>query len=299
MANLVYFNGLLRHEHEVNLSILDRSYLYGEGLFETMRATQGFIPFLQEHLSRLFKGLDLLQMHLDISGAKVEFALYQTLHHNRLKNAALRMTLSRENVDVGDWEPGENTNLIVVARPLPRIPPRLYAQGCSAHLVEDYRIAPDRLCQVKTTNYLRQLLAWRKAKEKGADEALLTNTSGRLVEGATTNLFLFDGEKYLTPSLEEGILPGVTRQILIDLMVKTRLPHEERGITLDDLFRAKEAFLTNSIKEIVPLTKVDNQIIGGGEVGPKTQHLMQLFKEDIQYRFERFESRRWGVENVV
>lgn len=299
MANLVYFNGLLRHEHEVNLSMLDRSFLYGEGLFETMRATQGFIPFMQEHLARLFKGMDLLQMHLDISGAKLEFALYQTLHHNRLKNAYLRLTLSRENVEIGDWTPSENTNLIVVAKNLPRIPQKLYSQGCSAWIVEDYKIAPDRLCQVKSTNYLRQILAARAAKEQGADEALLTNTSGRLVEGATTNLFLFDGERYLTPSLEEGILPGVTRQILIDLMVKSRLPHEERGITMEDLSRAKEAFVTNAIKEIVPLTKVNGNSIGTGDVGPKTQHLQQLFKEEMQYRFERFESRRWGVENVV
>ncbi len=299
MALMVYFNGLLRHDYEVNVPMLDRSYLYGEGLFETMKATQGFIPFLQEHLARLFKGMDLLQMQLDISGAKLEFALYQTLHHNRLKNAYLRLTLSRENIEMGNFEPSENTNLIVVARPLPRIPQRFYTQGATAEVSEDFKIAPDRLSQVKTANYLRQLLSWRTAKSHGADEALLTNTMGRIVEGATTNIFLHDGEKYITPSLEEGILPGITRQVAIDLMVKNRLPYEERGITLEDLFRAQEAFLTNSIKEIVPLTKVNGQIIGLGEVGPKTKYIQQLFREEVQFRFERFESRRWGVENVV
>src|SRR5436190_7089804 len=105
MSEFVYFNGLLRHESEVSVSMLDRSYLYGEGLFETMKASQGFIPFMQEHLNRLFKGMDLMQMHLDISGAKLEFALYQTLHHNRLMNAYLHLPLSRENLEIGNWEP--------------------------------------------------------------------------------------------------------------------------------------------------------------------------------------------------
>ena len=299
MAQLVYFNGLLRHDNEVSVSMLDRSYLYGEGLFETMKASQGFIPFLQEHLSRLFKGLDLLKMSLDISGSKLEFALYQTLHHNRLKNAYLRVTLSRENIEMGNFKPSENSNLIVVARSLPRIPQRFYAQGCSALLIEDFKIAPDRLSQVKTTNYLKHILSWRMAKEQGADEALLSNTSGNLVEAATANLFIHDGERYVTPPLEEGILPGVTRQVLIDLMVKNRLPYQERPLKLEELLNAKEAFLTNSIKEIVPLTKVNGQAIADGQPGAKTAQVQQLFREEIQFRFERFESRRWGVENVV
>lgn len=299
MPNYVYFNGLLRQESEISVSPLDRSYLYGEGLFETMKASQGFIPFLQEHLNRLFRGMELLKMKLDLSGAKLEFALYQTLLHNRLKNAYLRLTLSRENQEIGNFEPSENTNLIVFARALPRIPPKLYAQGCAGLIIDDYKIATDRLRQVKSTNYLRQLLAQRTAQEAGADEAILTNTMGRIVEGATTNLFFHDGEKYLTPPLEEGIIPGVTRQVLVDMMVKNRLGCEERPITETDLMNAKEAFLTNSIKEVMPMTQVNGKPIGDGKVGPKTQYIHQLYKEEIQFRFERFESRRWGVENIV
>jgi branched-chain amino acid aminotransferase len=298
MPNLVYFNGLLRTEEEVNLTPLDRSYLYGEGLFETMRATEGFIPFLDEHLTRLFRGMDLLNMKLNLSGAKLEFALYQTLHHNRLKNAYLRLTLSRENEAIGSIETSENTNLVVVAKPLPRIPQKIYDEGCSAMVSEEYKIAPDRLCQIKSTNYLRQLLAQREAREAGADEALMVNTYGRLVEGASSNLFLFDGKKFLTPPLEEGILPGITRQVVIDLLVKNRFSYEERPIDLAELWKMEEVFLTNSIKEIFPLTHANQKKIGSGKVGPQTQKMMQLFKEEVQFRLENFESRRWGVQDM-
>lgn len=296
MASLVYFNGSLRQENEVALSMLDRSYLYGEGLFETMRATQGFIPFLQEHLDRLFRGMDLLQMQMDISGAKLEFALYQTLHHNHLKNAYLRLNLSRENKEVGSTEPSENLNLIVMARPFIKIPQRIYKEGCSAVFVNDFKITPDRLRQVKSTNYLRQLLAQKLAEEQGADEALMTNTAGHLVEGARANLFLRLNGKWVTPPLEEGILPGVTRQVVIDLMVKNRIEHEERALEFSDLQKAEEAFFTNAIREIFPLTRVDEKPIALGKVGEATQYLMQMFREEIQFRFEKFESRRWGVQ---
>jgi len=298
MPTLVYFNGTLCQENEVSLSMLDRSYLYGEGLFETMKACQGFIPFLQEHLDRLFRGMDLLEMHLDISGAKLEFALYQTLHHNRLKNAYLRLNLSRENKELGSLEPSENLNLIVIARPLVKPPARIYRDGCSAYTVEDFKIAPDRLRQVKSTNYLRQLLAQRVAQEHGADEALMKNTYGRPVEGARANLFLWIEDKWITPPLEEGILPGVTRQIVIDLMVKNRIEHEERPLQTEDLQAAGEAFFTNAIRDVFPFSRLDGRPIGSGEVGKQTQRLMQMYKEEIQFRFERYESRRWGVQEL-
>ncbi|MFO1462707.1 MAG: aminotransferase class IV [bacterium] len=296
MSGLVYFNGMLKHEHEVSFWALDRSYLYGEGLFETMKATRGFIPFLTEHLQRLFRGMDLLRMQLNISSSKLEFALYQTLHHNRLKDAYLRLTLSRENHEMGKLQPGAGTNLVVLARPLDKPPAKLYSEGARAVVVEDFKISPDPLCQIKSTNYLRSVVAQRMAQEQGADEALLRNTAGNLAEGATMNLFLYDGQKVVTPPVSEGPLPGITRGAIIDLLVKNYLPYEERPVTLLDLLQAKEAFLTNSIKEILPLTRVNGQAIGNGLPGPETARISELFREELQFRFESFESRRWGVD---
>ncbi|HCU25345.1 MAG TPA: hypothetical protein DF383_10020 [Deltaproteobacteria bacterium] len=296
MNGLIYFNGMLKHEHEVTLWTLDRSYLYGEGLFETLKASQGFIPFLPEHLQRLFHGMEVLRMRFEISASKIEFALYQTLHHNRLKDAYLRLMVSRENREIGSMEIGEGSNVVVLARPFEKPPLRLYTEGMSAQLVEDFKIFPDPLCQVKSTNYLRPLLAHRMARESGYDEALLLNTFGNLAEGATGNLFIFDGKKILTPPLSEGPLPGVTRQVVLELMKKNYLDYEEGPIKMADLLAAEEAFFTNSIKEIAPLTSVNDKPIGTGKVGAQTQRLMELFQEELQYRLESFESKRWGVK---
>lgn len=296
MSGLVYFNGMLKHEHEVSLWTLDRSYLYGEGLFETMKATRGFIPFLGEHLQRLFRGLDLLRMPIDLSASKLEFSLYQTLHHNRLKDAYLRLTLSRPNKEIGNFEPGAGVNLLVVARALEKAPPKIYAEGVSAKVVEDFRISPDPLCQVKSTNYLRNVLAQRMAKDAGFNEALLLNSSGNLVEAATSNLFIHDGEKFVTPPVSEGALPGVTRRVVLELFAKNYLPFEERPLKVSDLLTAPEAFLTSALKEVLPLTRVNDKPIGKGTPGKETDRIASLFHEEKQYRIESFESKKWGVE---
>jgi branched-subunit amino acid aminotransferase/4-amino-4-deoxychorismate lyase len=296
MSGLVYFNGMLKHEHEVSLWTLDRSYLYGEGLFETMKASQGFIPFLPEHLHRLFRGLDLLRMPIDLSASKLEFSLYQTLHHNRLKDAYLRLTLSRQNKETGTFEPGDAVNLLVVAKALDKAPKKIYTDGAGAKVIEDFRISPDPLCQVKSTNYLRNLLAQRMAKEGGFDEALLLNSAGNLVEAATANLFIFDGDKFVTPPLSEGALPGVTRRIILELLEKNYLGFEERPLKVSDLLTAPEAFLTSALKEVMPLTRVNDKPIGRGSPGKETERVAALFNEEKQYRIESFESKKWGVE---
>jgi branched-chain amino acid aminotransferase len=299
MSGLVYFNGILVPESEVALSLKDRSYLYGEGLFETMKAEKGFIPFLQEHLSRLFGGVDLLNLNVSISLPKLEFSIEQTLLHNHLKDAYIRVNLSQESEEHGDFHPGQKTNLAIIVKPLKKAPARLYRQGATAKIYGGFRIHPDVFCAIKSANYLRYLLARRDAEKAGADEALLLNTQGRLVEGATTNFFLHDGSRWITPPLAEGPLAGVTRGVLLDMMRKNDVPVEEKAIAVEELRGAAEAILTNAIREIIPLSRVDDLPIGRGEVGAETRRLMELYQEEVQFRRERFESRMSGVEDVL
>lgn len=295
MSHYVYFNGTLKQEHEAKISILDRSYLYGEGLFETMRSYHGFIPYLHEHLNRFYNGLHLLNINADLSRAKLEFALYQILHHNRFKEAYLKLIFSRENLEFASMEVGDESNLVVVAKAIPKISAKFYSHGCSAQIIEDFKISPDVLCQVKSCNYLRYLLAQRNARQEGADEALMVNCFNRLVEGATSNLFIVKQGKVLTPPLEEGILPGVTRQVLLESMKKNNWDCEEMPLDQDDLKNADEAFLTSSIKEVMPLTHVNGQPIAEGRVGERSRAALQLLREETQFRIEAFQSRRWGV----
>ena len=292
MSGLIYFNGILLSEKEVGLPLKDRGYLYGEGLFETLKATGGCIPFLPEHLERLFDSLETLRFKLNVSAAKLEFAVYQTLYHNHLKDAYIRLNLSRENKELGDPEPGEKFNLIVMVQPIKKPNKKIMEQGSQAILFKDFKICPSPLTRVKSTNYLPYLTVKRFAQDQGVEEALLSNPNGNLVEGASTNLFLWNGKQWLTPPIGDGALPGVTRRVLLELMKRHKIPHSEQSLTPQDLSGAEEALLTNAIVEILPLTGWEGHPINGGGIGSQTQRLQELLREEIQYRLEIFESER-------
>jgi branched-chain amino acid aminotransferase len=128
------------------------------------------------------------------------------------------------------------------------------------------------------------------------DEAILTNGAGKIVEGSSTNIFLFDGKQWITPPHSDGPLLGITRKTVIELCKKNGIPCVEKSITTDQLTLAQEIILTNSIKEILPLTRVNYQTIGNGKIGEQTRRLQELFRDEIQYRIESFDSKRWRVE---
>jgi branched-subunit amino acid aminotransferase/4-amino-4-deoxychorismate lyase len=139
-------------------------------------------------------------------------------------------------------------------------------------------------------------MAKKEAGQSGAEEAILLNTAGRVAEAASSNIFIYDGVRWITPTLEEGVLPGVVRQVLLTVMRKNQILFEERPVEVSDLKNAREALLTNAIRELVPLTLLDGQPINRGAVGEQTRRLMDLFKEEIQYRFEQFESKTLGAK---
>lgn len=292
MSGMVYFNGMLLSETEVGLPLTDRSYLYGEGLFETMKAVNGCIPFLPEHLDRLFQSLETLRFRINVSAAKLEFAVYQTLFHNSLRDAYIRLNLSRENRELGDPEPGEKFNLVVIVKPLRKLAKKLLEQGCQAILFPDFKVCPSPLTRVKTTNYLPYIVAKRFAREQGADEALLCNQEGNLAEGASSNLFVYHRREWITPPVSDGALPGVLRRVILELMKRHGISHAERSISPNDLAGAEEAFLTNAIWDLMPLTHWEKTPLNGAGIGPQTHRIQGFLREEIQYRQEIFESER-------
>jgi len=280
---LVYLNGEFVDEEEAKVSILDRSYLYGEGLMETMKATRGFVPFLSEHSQRLFQGMKVLKIKFSLSISQLETAVYQTLERNQHGEAYLRITLSRLNQNLGSFLPSEGTNLLIVARPLSSFG-ELYEKGCSGNIIESVKLVPDGLSEMKSTNYLRNLFAQQLAVEAVADEALLTNSEGHLLEAARANLFLFDGDKWIIPPLQAGILPGITRKIVLELMAENKLEWTEGFFKQEDLLKIKETFLTNSIKGVFPLTVINGKKVGQGQVGQQTKRIMEIYNEEIESR---------------
>ncbi len=281
VEEIVYLNGSLMSLSQAKLSPLDYGLLYGYGLFETMRAYSGRIFRLEKHLARLSRSAKLLGIDLE-SIPDLEKALYNTLQANNLSNARIRLTLSGgEGEPVPDLLP-QNPTVIIVARSYTPYPHQVYEQGFKAIVSRIRRNTQSPTSVVKSLNYLDNLLARQEAKLAGADEAILLNEQGFLAEGSTSNIFLVSNNTLLTPSEDSGILPGITREVILELAPSLGMKTIERKIALKELLQADEAFFTNSLIEIMPLTQVSGQDIGSGRAGKATHRLMTAYKELVE-----------------
>ena len=282
MEEIVYLNGSLLPVSQARLSPSDYGFLYGYGLFETMRAYSGRIFRVEKHLARLSRSAKLLGIDLRSDIPDLEKALYNTLQANNLSNARIRLTLSGgEGEPVPDLLP-QNPTVIIVARRYTPYPPQVYQQGFKAIVSRIRRNTQSPASVIKSLNYLDNLLARRETKLAGADEAILLNERGFLAEGSMSNIFLVSDNTLLTPSEDSGILPGITREVILELAPSMDMKTIERKITLKELLQADEAFFTNSLIEIMPLTQVDEQNIGLGRAGAVTQRLIAAYKELVE-----------------
>jgi len=279
VEEIVYLNGSLMPLSQARLSPLDYGFLYGYGLFETMRAYSGRIFRLEKHLARLSRSAKLLGIDLE-SIPDLEKALYNTLQANNLSHARIRLTLSG-----GEGEPLPDLvirvpTVLIVARSYTPYPRQVYKQGFKAIVSHIRRNTQSPASAMKSLNYLDNLLARQEAKLAGADEAILLNEQGFLAEGSMSNIFLVSGNALLTPSEDSGILPGITRGVVLEeLAPSLGMKKIERKIALKELLQADEAFFTNSLIEIMPLTQVGGQNIGSGRAGAVTQRLIAAYKE--------------------
>ncbi|MFC1925594.1 aminotransferase class IV [Chloroflexota bacterium] len=279
MEEIVCLNGSLMPLSMAKLSPLEWGFLYGYGLFETMRAYNGRIFLPEKHLARLSSSAQFLGIDLE-DNAVLEKALYDTLQANSLSDARLRLTISGgEGEPVPDPLAHRSPTLLIMARGYIPYPPHIYEQGFQAIVSQIRRNTRSPAAAMKSLNYLDNLLAQRAAKLVGADQAILLNEQGYLAEGSTSNIFSISGNTLLTPNEDSGILPGITRGAVLELAPTLGMEVEERKISLDELLQADEAFFTNSLMEIMPLTQVSGQTIGSGRPGTGTQQLMTAYKE--------------------
>jgi branched-chain amino acid aminotransferase len=282
MPEIVYLNGSLVPLSEARLSPLDYGFLYGYGVFETMRAYSGRVFRLAEHLQRLRQSAE----YLGISAppmAELTRAVYETLEANRLTSARVRMTFS-----AGEGEPLPNLSsckgptLFVTAREYIPHEEQVYQQGFKAITSGICRNTKSPVSSLKSLSYIDNLLARREAAAAGANEAILLNDNGLVAEGSTSNLFLVSGGTLGTPDRNSGLLPGITREVVINLAVEVGIQTIERSITLDDLFQAEEVFCTSSVIEIMAVTSIDNHRIGAGRRGPVTLRLTEAYRRGIE-----------------
>lgn len=279
MEEMVYLNGSLVPRREARISAFDHGFLYGYGLFETVRAYSGRVFRLKQHLARLTQGAGLLGLTSRLAAFDLEKAIYDTLTANNLSDARVRLTVSAgEGEALPDPSTCLSPTVMVVAQTIPPHLARAYRVGYRATMSHYRRCSQTALSGVKSTSYLLNVLARAEAKAAGADEALLLNEKGFLTEGTTSNIFLVAGKSLIMPPAESGILPGITRETVLEIAPALGLEAVEKDVLLLELLQADEAFLTSSVIEVMPLVNVDGSPIGSGKPASITRKLRKAYQ---------------------
>ncbi|NOZ20647.1 MAG: branched-chain amino acid aminotransferase [Planctomycetes bacterium] len=280
MAEQVWFNGKVVPLKSAKVSVLDRGFLYGDGIFESMRAYGGRVFRLDEHLTRFVASAEALRLPLQYGKKQIKGAIGELLEANDLSDAYIRLALSRgvggQRLSLeGEFRP----TVVMTARPFTGYPREFYRQGMMA-VTAGFHTSPDSpALRHKSANYLANILAKNEAEEKGAGEAIFVNANGEVAEGAVSNVFIVEEGAVVTPPLSVGILPGVTRGVVLDLCREQGSACREEAFGLARLFQAEEVFLTNSLMEIMPLASIDDVKIGERVPGEITHRLMGLYRE--------------------
>jgi len=281
VSERVNVNGALGGPEEAVISPLDRGFLLGDSVYETIRTYGGRAFLLREHLDRLGRSAAALDIDAAAAPVDIEREILRTLEAAANPESALRVVLSRGRGPLG-YDPagcGPPT-LVIHVRACPAIPDAWRHEGVDVAIVPVTRNAPAALDPaIKSSNLLNNFLAWREARRLGAYEPILPNGSGRLAEGASSNLFIVRDGRLRTPALDDGLLPGITRDVVLGLARLERLDAGEASLLPDDLRRADEAFLTSTLKGVLPIRRCDGWPIHAGRPGPLTRRLMALFEE--------------------
>lgn len=263
---VVYLNGKFVNARDAKISIFDPGFLYGDGIFETLRTYRGKLWQVAEHLERLFESARMRGWKLSWSAQELAHAIEKTVQRNHFPESRVRITIT----------PGvKQPTLFIWVQPLERLPSSAYSKGVSAITFPLERPFP----QMKTASMQPLLIARNEMLRKRAYEALLINRKGFITEGTWTNLFIVKKKVLITPRL--GVLLGTTRDTVLHL-AKKLFRIKLREITRRELMSADECFLTNAPKGIVPVVKVDGEKIGTGRVGPVTKHLMDEFDKKVK-----------------
>lgn len=252
---VLYVNGSYEEEETAAISALDRGFLYGEGLFETLAAYGGNIFRPERHLSRLWESAQALEILLPFSEEECGAILEELLSKNGLSDAYIRLTVSRGTGEGMVREDAGEPTVIGVARPLKPYPDNLYRSGARV-VTTSYHLGP--LSRHKTLSFITNIRARAEARKRGAHEGILFDRRGDPAECSASNIFTVKDGKVITPSLESGILPGITRAEVIDICRVDGIPVEERSLLLDETRSADEMFLTNTIMGVMGVAAVDD-----------------------------------------
>jgi branched-chain amino acid aminotransferase len=285
MAAIVNVNGRIVDQEHARVSVFDHGFLYGEGVYETLRTYHAQPFLLDRHLRRLRNSASMLALPIPVDDADIETRIRDTMRAGGFRAGAgpeayIRLLVTR-GVGELSYDPAAcaEPTVVVIVKPHLDPLPEVFALGVTAVIVSTVRNHPGTVSPlIKSNNLLNNALAMQEAVRRGAFEGIMRNYRGELAECTTSNLFLVNNSAALTPPLDAGLLPGITRQLLFEIGAERGIEVREAVLRDEDLFGADEAFLTSTTREIVPIVRVDDRRIGTGRPGPITGALLEAFR---------------------
>ena len=275
----IFIDGKYYDERDAKISVFDHGLLYGDGVFEGIRAYNRRVFRLKEHIDRLFYSAKAILLEIPMSHAEITSAVLDACRENKIRNGYIRLVVTRGVGTLGlNPRNCRRPSVIIIADKIQLYPPELYRQGMDIITVPTVRNLHSALNPaIKSLNYLNNILAKIEANNAGVEEAVMLNAEGFVAECTGDNLFIVKNGELFTPPLSAGALYGITRQTVIELARDTDLKVSEPNLTRYDLFCADECFLTGTGAEIVPVVKIDGRVIGAGKPGAITRKLVTAY----------------------
>lgn len=280
MAEKVFLNDRLVDINKACIPVTDSGFLYGAGLFETMRSHNGVVFALKDHLDRLSFSTGSLSINNPYDGKYLAAAIYKLLRANKLTNARLRLTLTGGPVSEPDEQ--RKPTLLITATELQPYPPEYYRKGVTVVLCPFRQNPSEPIYGHKTINFFSRMIALNLAHQKRAAEALWFTVDNRLAEGCVSNVFLVKNSVLYTPPIRTPVLAGVARKTVCEIALEESIKLVEKDLCVYDVLGADEIFLTNVIMQVLPVCKVEKHTVGSGTVGPMTKKLQKSFNEFVK-----------------
>lgn len=282
---LVYIDGKYYPKDEAKISVFDHGFLYGDGVFEGIRAYDGIVFKLREHIDRLYNSAHAIMLDIPLTKEEMIEAVLETLRRNNLRDAYIRLVVTRGVGDLGlDPRKCSKPSIIIIAVPLLRLYDEEKRRKGISMIVSWIRRDPVDATshEIKSLNYLNSILAKIEANNVGADEALILDANGYICEATGENIFIVKDRKLYTPPRSSGALPGITASVVKRIAAKLGYEVIERNITVTELYSADEVFLTGTGAEIMPVREVNKRKIGEGKMGPITEKIFEEFMRVVR-----------------
>ena len=276
----IFIDGKYCDERDAKISVFDHGLLYGDGIFEGIRAYNGRVFRLKEHIDRLFCSARSILLKIPMAHADIMAAIVETCRRNRIRDGYIRLVVTRGVGTLG-LNPNrcKDPSVLSIAGKMQLYPTELYQRGMEIVTVPTVRNLHSALNPaIKSLNYLNNILAKIEANNAGCEEAIMLNAEGFVAECTGDNIFIVKEKRLLTPPLSAGALYGITRGVVMDLAAQSGLTVGEPDLTRYDLFNADECFLTGTGAELVPVVKIDGRVVGTGKPGPVTESLVAQYR---------------------